>query len=94
MKKVINLFLITTALVIFSCNKEKEQNAIFTYRAVDGCSWLIQLPNGNLLEPVNLSDFNVTPYEGKKISIRYKVSDGASICMMGELVKLTSLKEK
>lgn len=86
--------LICLSLAFISCQKEKEQNAIFTYRAVDGCTWLIQLPNGNLLEPTNLGDFNVEPHEGKKIAITYKIADGASICMMGEMIKLTSLKEK
>jgi hypothetical protein len=93
MKKLI-LLLIAIAFTVAACKKQKQASAIFTYKKVDGCTWLIQLPDGNLLEATNLNEFNVVPYEGKKIDITYVPAKGASVCMMGEIVKLKSLKEK
>ena len=63
---------------------------------LDGCGWVIQLAeNGTTkkLEPINLGDFNVPLVDGKKVEFSYQKTGSPSICMVGDVVKLTSLKD-
>jgi hypothetical protein len=57
---------------------------------VDGCSWMIKLEDGKLLEPINLK--NEFKKENLKIWVQYKHYDNFSFCMAGEMVTITSIK--
>lgn len=64
---------------------------------LDGCNWVITLANGQKLEPVNIQDFmhpdDYSANQSLQIKIRYNPHDGASICMVGPLVFLTSYEK-
>jgi hypothetical protein len=94
MRTVVIIFmLLVTGL---SCHKEETRDEFtgtiedFTGR-LDGCGYLIQLDNGNRLEPAaNYSGQPLTP--GRRIAIRYKSKPAFSICMAGETVEIISLR--
>jgi hypothetical protein len=75
-------------------------------RGLDGCGFVLELDNGERLEPVYDSGFcgtpplpapiieNVSFADGKRVSIAYKVlPDRASICMTGKIVEITCISE-
>jgi len=65
------------------------------FSGVDACMWVIELPDGALLEPINLSDFDILPLEGKKIAISYVSRlDMASTCMVGTIIELETLEAR
>ncbi len=72
----------------------KNINGTIVRKNVDGCTWLIQLEDSTLLEPVNLSDFKITIADGQKVSLRYEFIEAMSICMMGKTVKLIFINNK
>lgn len=92
-----SLILSTILLLIFSaCNRTSCENAqaatIEDYTGLDGCGLVIKLQNGEVLEPVNLNDFNLTPTDGMKVWVKYhEVSGMASICMVGPIVEIDCL---
>jgi hypothetical protein len=50
--------------------------------------------DGKVLEPTNLNDFISNPKENQKVKITYITENGmASICMVGKIVKITSLEK-
>jgi len=94
------LFYLSFLLLIFSaCNRTSCENAqaatIEDYTGLDGCGLVIKLQNGNVLEPVNLNDFNITPTDGMKVWVKYhEVSGMASICMVGPIVEIDCLAKR
>jgi hypothetical protein len=58
--------------------------------SVDGCSWMIQLEDGKLLEPVNLKD--EFKKENLKVWIQYKHYENFSFCMAGEMVTISAIE--
>ncbi|TYB78854.1 hypothetical protein [Bizionia myxarmorum] len=96
--------------IVFSCANTKNddnpsktdisicENAIegklLNMTGLDGCGWMIELEDGNKLEPINLNSFNISMVEGKKVNLNYtEVNDRAGICMAGKIVELTCLLE-
>lgn len=63
---------------------------------LDGCNWVIELPNGKRLEPVNLIEFIdvdvLDASTSSEIKIEYHVIKSASICMVGEPVVVSCLE--
>jgi hypothetical protein len=96
MKKILMIG-ITLTLIATACDKCRGDydGTLKNLTGLDGCGWVIQLDGKDeKLEPVNLEDFNVTLKEGNKIKFSYQETDGMSICMVGKVVKITSLCEK
>jgi hypothetical protein len=75
-------------------------------RGLDGCGFVLELDNGEKLEPVYAYGWCGTPplpapvidqvnfIDGKRVSIAYKVlPDRASICMAGKVVEITCISE-
>ena len=96
--KPIFLLLVSTFLFV-SCNRSSCENAqaatIEDYTGLDGCGLVIKLQNGEVLEPVNLNDFNLTPTDGMKVWVKYhEVSGMASICMVGPIVEIDCLAKR
>jgi len=75
---------------------------------LDGCGWVFELQDGTRLEPLRifrcatppvkemtedpLNDFEFI--DGKKVMIDYDlVENGASICMVGPVVRITCISE-
>ena len=103
--KVLILMLMVAVMTLAACNssKTKEQavkdknmtEGVFVDMSnVDGCGWIIKLPDGSKMQPTNLSQFDITPEENMTVLFTYKKSDLAGVCMMGQMIELTSIKEK
>jgi hypothetical protein len=94
MKKLLFLALI---LVLVSCAQQHCPNGVpvkmRNLSGLDGCGWVLELTDGSRLEPINLNTYNLNLVEGKKIYITYEDFPGASICMVGKIVKITSVCE-
>jgi hypothetical protein len=61
---------------------------------LDGCGMVIELENGDKLEPTNLSNFEIDVEDGKKIWVEYHGVWMASICMVGEVVEVDCIGER
>jgi hypothetical protein len=89
----------TFLLLIFSaCDRTSCENAqaatIEDYTGLDGCGLVIKLQNGEVLEPVNLNDFNITPTDGMKVWVKYHEVGMMSICMVGPTVEIDCLAKR
>ncbi|MBC7653797.1 MAG: hypothetical protein H7098_04895 [Oligoflexus sp.] len=87
-----------TIILFSSCEKGntllKGTGTLKNLTGFDGCGWVIQFDQSGTtktLEPTNLSDFNVILDEGKKVDFFYYKTTSPSICMVGDVIKLTSL---
>lgn len=94
------LVLLITGIIEAGCNKDTPAGAVimvsgtlYDYTGLDGCGWVIKLADGTLLEPTNLADFPVTPEDGKPIFLTYTEQDMGSICMIGPVVQIQSMRE-
>ena len=66
--------------------------ATVIYYEVDGCKWMLLLPNGDKLQPVELEE--VFQKDGLKVKIAYREKpDAISICMAGKVVDLIRIIE-
>ncbi|MCC6413326.1 MAG: hypothetical protein IT270_16810 [Saprospiraceae bacterium] len=60
---------------------------------LDGCGFVIQLPDGTLLEPINLNEFVTAPVDGQSVQVEYDtVFANISFCMTGNMVQITCLE--
>ena len=76
-----------------SCNG--EPTVLKNLTGLDGCSWVLELSSGEILEAINLAEFEITMSEGKEVRIKYEdASDYMTVCMAGKIVKLTRISEK
>jgi hypothetical protein len=104
---VTTLFLIS--LMIFSpgCSKIREysyegntcpksvQAKLLNKTGLDACGWILELANGEHLEPTNLRHFNIELREGKAVYVNYaERHDLGSACMVGRIVEIKWIKEK
>jgi hypothetical protein len=75
---------------------------------LDGCRWVFELEDGIRLEPLRFMRCGTPPIsketvedplldfvfqDGKKVFISYKESTSPSICMVGQVVEITCIKE-
>ena len=93
------LILSTFLLLIFSaCDRTSCENAqaatILDYTGLDGCGLLLKLQSGEVLEPTNLNDFNITPTDGMKVWVKYHGVGMMSICMVGPTVEIDCLAKR
>ena len=64
---------------------------VIDFRELDGCTFLLQMENGDKLQPENLpADFQKP---GLKLFITYKYNDGMGICMAGKMITLIEVVE-
>jgi hypothetical protein len=97
MKKI--LLFTALSFLIFSCSKSHEgmtKATIKDYTGLDGCGMIIELENGDAIEPSNLNSFSssVSISDGQKIWVKYHEIGGASICMVGPSVEIDELEER
>ena len=93
------LILSTFLLLIFSaCDRTSCENAqaatILDYTGLDGCGLVLKLQSGEVLEPTNLNDFNITPTDGMKVWVKYHEVGMMSICMVGPTVEIDCLAKR
>jgi hypothetical protein len=90
--------LIASSFLFFACNRTSCENAqaatIVDYTGLDGCGLVIKLQSGEVLEPINLNDFNITPTDGMKVWVKYHEVGMASICMVGPTVEIDCLAQR
>jgi hypothetical protein len=101
-----SIMLLIFATLISGCNKNEEVvtilparctvNATFEdFTGLDGCGFLLVMQSGQfeqVLEPINLADFELTPTEGLEVCIDFvDATDAASICMAGRLIELYTM---
>ncbi len=86
-------------ILISGCSKEgvcqnSKKAEFVNLTGLDGCGFVIKLNNGDQLEPVNLSEFNIKPHDGMKIWVEYHEVAAGSICMVAPTVEIHCLKER
>tara|TARA_Y100001978_G_scaffold31303_1_gene26983 strand:+ start:3607 stop:3909 length:303 start_codon:yes stop_codon:yes gene_type:complete len=84
---------------IISCRKNECLDGVkarVENNQIDGCGYTIRLDNGDQIEPVNLSDFNLDLEHNKKVWVIYHVNQNlsASICMVGDIVVIDCISER
>lgn len=71
--------------------------AILKKIQLDGCNWVIELENGEKLEPQNINQFlSESDYNSSKtfnIKVEYYETKSASICMVGKTIAITCLEQ-
>ncbi len=97
--KTIFCFLIIVLFI--SCKKDKGELPVYgtlhNLKGFDGCGWVINLDKKeksgcSALEPTNLSDFNLILLEGARLEFLYTDLKSASVCMVGKVVSIRSIK--
>ena len=68
------------------------EGLLLDYRGLDGCTWVIELPGGEKLEPANLDQLDFTPTDSLPIHFTFVEAPGMmSICMVGKIVNITCI---
>jgi PKD repeat protein len=66
---------------------------VVDYTGLDGCGLVIKLDNGEVLEPVEIVP-NFVLKNGQRVHLAYtELSDHASICMVGKIVRIDCIGE-
>lgn len=82
------------ALSLSSCNKnicsDSVKAELKDLTGLDGCGFVIELENGDRLEPLNLSDFDIDLKDGRRVWVSYHLTENfiGSLCMVGDLVEI------
>lgn len=64
------------------------------YTGLDGCGWVIELENGNKLEPAVVLP-NIQFYDGQELTLWYKEMEGmSSTCMAGTIAKIYKIESE
>ena len=103
MSRTMLLSLLFLTLTQVACNSTRktagESPPLVTGTIIDQsglgtCSWLVELPDGSRIEPVNWEDFTFELVAGKKVRLTYEeVPDAMGGCMAGPIVRILQLKE-
>lgn len=65
---------------------------VVDYTGLDGCGLVIQLDNGELLEPLQIvPEFTIK--DGQRVILSYTEIPSASICMVGKVVRIDCIRE-
>jgi hypothetical protein len=100
MQLFIKFFLVgCLSFLIYACSKSNSgfiKGKLHDYTGLDGCGMLIDLDNGEVLEPINLSDFQteVTIQDGQKVWVKYHETSGGSFCMVGKIVTIDEIENR
>jgi hypothetical protein len=74
-----------------ACCDESIQGEIEDWTGLDGCGLILVCEEGNL-EVFDWGDFEGVPTAGMELCFKYEDYPGASICMVGPIVKLTEVE--
>ncbi len=98
LKPIFSASLIT--LLLLACNKNKCADSVKgelkNLSGLDGCGFVVELENGNKLEPLNLSDFDINLNDGKKVWISYHLTTNmiATACMVGDIIEIDCITKR
>lgn len=100
MKLRIHILFILTILIFQACGnvdpilKGEVEGIVKDYTGLDGCGFIIELENGDKLEPVRIADSNFVFHDGQKVIFTYtELKDVGSFCMVGKIVQIESIRE-
>jgi hypothetical protein len=83
---------IFTIFLITGCSgtdHSKVDGILRDYSRIAGCSYIIELEGGDILEPINLHEFDPEPTDGRRVTISYVENHTiASNCNAGQLVEI------
>lgn len=89
------------SLLVFSlnsCDKGECDGAVTgtvrNYTGLDGCGYVIELSNGDKLEPINLSEFSEFAVDNKRVRLTYEEVGAASVCMVGKMVNIKCIESR
>lgn len=98
--RTLKFFLLTLSafMLLTGCPKKGCEEGVpamlLDYTGLSGCKWIIQLQNGERLEPVNLDEFDLMPADSMIVHITYtEAPTMMSICMVGKMVEVTCITE-
>ncbi|HYC40086.1 MAG TPA: hypothetical protein VEB63_06300 [Chitinophagaceae bacterium] len=91
--KILLALLLALSVDQASCGRAGEvEGTVKDFTGLDGCRLLIELEDGKRLEPQKLPE-GVTLEANRRVAIRYREMTGQmSICMVGPVVEITSLR--
>ncbi len=94
MKILLRFFLILSlATVLWGCPENKCPEGVdamlVDYSHLAGCSWILELPDGQRLQPLNLDDFEMEPTDSMLVKVTFTLTeDMAGICMVGKMANI------
>lgn len=95
----LSIILLLFVVIMFGCKNKQVATenmegmtavTVIDSRDLDGCTFLLKTETDEYLEPMNLDDS--LKIHGRKLSIRYKLSKNASICMKGKPIEIVTFK--
>jgi putative nigrescin immunity protein NigD len=102
-KTLLLLAVIVTVLLVVSCSEKNKDNDIQTvyysgivkdYSDLDGCGYIIELENGEKINPVIINNSNIDLLDGENVDIVYEIIDTiATTCMVGQNAVVTFLNQ-
>ncbi|MBC6989373.1 hypothetical protein [Hymenobacter sp. BT491] len=100
-KVVCTLALGAGFVLLSACQDEKSADpacstpaTIHDLTGLDGCRFVLELSSGKRLEPAGEAWTAYTPHDGEKVYIAYTDDPRASICMVGQTVKLVCIRAR
>lgn len=98
--KTIYFLIFTILLISFpSCEKVNPtglgevEGIVRDYTGLDGCGFIIELVNGDKLEPVEVVDTNFVFMDGQRVLVTYtELTNLSSICMVGIMVRIETIR--
>jgi len=92
------LLLLFSFFLLLSCGDEGDCKKSIHVKlknltGLDGCAWVLLKDDGKYLEVQNFDEYEFEFIEGKEYHVSYELTDGGSICMVGEMVKVTCMSE-
>ncbi len=98
--KALIFILFFSLLISFSgCEKEdpstsgKIEGIVKDYQWINVCGFIIELVNGEKLEPVEVVDTNFVFMDGQRVVVTYtELTNLSSICMVGIMVRIETIR--
>lgn len=87
------------ALLLWACPRNQCPEGVDAllrdYTGLDGCRWILELEDGQRLEPVNLHELDFEPEDNIQVRVQYtEAEDMMSICMVGRMVNIVCISQK
>lgn len=94
MRLILLLSMITSLLC--SCEKTATtagvEGKFKNLSGLEGCNWMIETDGGTLLEPTNLSEFDIAPVNGMAVRVDLTKTGYFSVCLDAEIVDLYDIE--
>ncbi len=89
-KQCINLLMLV--MLFTSCDNFNDPcsktGVVRDFLGQDGCSVLIEEPNGDLYAPTNLNEFGLFFFDGQRVNFSFRLDPSTSPCQLGVPVLL------